>query len=168
LDFPGDEALCRARYLTPLARLLIGALRGSHAHQAVYLDERTRYLPPGFDPHARTGLMLRRMEIETRYLGAAFASNELPETAIRTVLEDVHRKLKTGNSKAANRIVFAGDCVFVETRAFLQQKARENGVDIEVDHVFFSTTQFALSVDDVLSSIRRSPPDLIGLSLFSF
>jgi FkbH-like protein len=167
-DFLGDEAFCRARYLTPLARLLIGTLRGSVAHEAVYLDERTRYLPSRLDARTRSDLMLHRLEIETKILGKAFASQKLPDSAIRTVLEDVHRKLKTGNGKSSNRILFAGDCIFVETRAFLQQKARDKGIDLEIDHVFFSTTQFALSVDDVLSSIGRSPPDLIGMSLFSF
>src|SRR5215470_4894907 len=42
----GDEDFARERYLGPLARLLIGALRGLDLHRSVYLDERLRYLPP--------------------------------------------------------------------------------------------------------------------------
>ncbi len=74
----GDEALCRARYLAPLARLLIGALRGSVAHEAVYLDERTRYLPSRLDARTRSDLMLRRLEIETKILGKALLPKNFP------------------------------------------------------------------------------------------
>ncbi|HYA51358.1 MAG TPA: hypothetical protein VEG33_09325, partial [Streptosporangiaceae bacterium] len=41
----GEEDFARQRYLGPLARLLIGALRGLDLHRSVYLDERLRYLP---------------------------------------------------------------------------------------------------------------------------
>ena len=50
---PSDQAFFQQRYLVPLARLLVGALRGSANHRAVYLDERTRYLPADLDAGGR-------------------------------------------------------------------------------------------------------------------
>ena len=80
----------------------------------------------------------------------------------------LHSGLKRSPSKNRTKLLLVGDCIFVETRAFLQQQARDQNIDLDIDHVFFSATQGALSADDVLASIKRAQPDLIGMSLFSF
>ncbi len=52
----GPPAEARQRYLVPLARALVGAVRGSDDHRAVYLDERTRYAPELADQEEQSAL----------------------------------------------------------------------------------------------------------------
>src|SRR3569833_285314 len=59
-----DDRFYRARYLKPLARLFVGALRGSRTHRAVYLDERTRCLSAELDGVGRLEHLARRLGIE--------------------------------------------------------------------------------------------------------
>ena len=167
-DDAGDADFCKERYLYPLGRLLIGALRGSSNHRTIYLDERTRYLPPGTEPGASAALLERRLAVETPRVAALLASEKLPAGTIAELLNDLHSVLLRIPGKKRIRLLFLGDCLFVETRAFLRQLALEKGIDLEIDHVFFSAGQCAFSVDDAIASIRRKTPDLIGISLFSF
>jgi FkbH-like protein len=165
---PGDLAFLRPRYLTPLARLMVGALRGSANHRAVYLDERTRYLPADLDAGSRAALLEHQLEIEITEFAATFSSEQLSPETVAHEFDVLHSGLKRRPGKNRTKLLLVGDCIFVETRAFLQQQARDQSIDLDIDHVFFSASQGALSVDDVLASIKRAPPDLIGMSLFSF
>jgi FkbH-like protein len=162
-----DDAFYTRRYLAPLARLFLGAIRGSTNHRAVYLDERMRCLPGDLDAAGRAGLLSRRLDYEAEAVAAAFAGPGLPRSAILAAFHALHADL-TRSAADGFRLLLVGDCVFVETRAFAQQRARETGLDLAVEHVFFSAKQGVFSIDDVLVSIRRAAPDLIGLSLFSF
>src|SRR5579863_1358040 len=164
----GDEDFSRTRYLTPLARLVVGALRGSTTHRAVYIDERTRYLPPGLDGAARAALLARRLAVEIPAWAQLCASNKLTPEAVTPLLEELHSDLTRAPGKNRIQLLLLGDCVFVETRAFLQHQALEKNVDLEIEQVFFNAGQSAFSVDDALASIGRSRPDLIAISLFSF
>ena len=162
-----DDAFFKARYLAPLARLFIGAIRGSKTHQAVYLDERTRCLPANLDGPGRADLLERQLGLEAQAFADTFSAADLSPDLVRDAFHDLHAVL-TKPDRADFRLLLAGDCLFVETRAFALQQARDEGLDLDVDHVFFSAKQGAFSIDDVLASIRRRAPDLIGLSLFSF
>ena len=163
--------LIHKRYLVPLSRLLIGAFRGSGVHRAIYFDERSRYLPSALDAGARLKLLERNLGAERDAIASLYASDRLPPEAIFREYDALHADLiPRSKPKSAQRlrILFVGDCLFVETRAFLNQKARDLGIAFEIDHVFFNFFQGKFSVDDVLAAIKRSPPDLIGLSLFSY
>jgi FkbH-like protein len=167
-DEAGDEEFARAQYLTPLARLLIGALRGSSTHRIVYLDERTRYLPPALDAKTRAGLLGRRLAIETTAIADWLSTAGYTSEEVSRIFEQLHSELIQVSARTNVRLLFVGDCIFVETRAFLQQEARDKNIDLDVEHLFFSSGQCALSVDEVLASIKRAPPNMIGMSIFSF
>ena len=165
---PSDQPFYQQRYLVPLARLLLGALRGSTNHRAVYLDERTRYLPADLDAGGRASLLEHRLDIERTEFAARFSTGQLSLEMVAHEFDILHSGRKRRPNNNRTKLLLVGDCVFVETRAFLQQQARDLGIDLDIDHVFFSATQGALSADDVLASIKRAQPDLIGMSLFSF
>jgi FkbH-like protein len=163
--------LIHKRYLVPLSRLLIGAFRGSGVHRAIYFDERSRYLPSALDAGARLKLLERNLGAERDAIARLYASDRLPPDAILSEYDALHADLiPRSKPKSAKRlrILFVGDCLFVETRAFLNQKARDLGIGFEIDHVFFNFFQGKFSVGDVVAAIKRSPPDLIGLSLCSY
>jgi len=158
------------RYLVPLARLLVGAFRASPAHKAVYLDERTRYFPAALDAVARRRRLAEIFEAERDQFVAAYRTAELPPALLLREYDALHEDLHSpaGAGLKRLRLLFVGDCLFVETRAFLKPLVKELGIDLETDHVFFNSVQGRFSVDDVSALIKRSPPDLIGLSLFSY
>lgn len=155
----GPRALATRRYLLPLARTLRGALRGSRQHLAVYLDERTRYCDSS--EQLRDAL---RVELP---LLAELLAPETVQSALDE-LEDLHNRLLTP-APPGPRVLFIGDCLFVEIRAFVHSYFEEHHSLPEVEHVFFSARQ---QMDDVgaatSSAIREFRPDLVGLSLFTF
>jgi FkbH-like protein len=167
----GPPAMARARYLHPLARALVGALRGSTDHAALYFDERLRYVDRDLPPAQLRAALRQQMAIEFPAIAAALA-DELPDALTADGVEqqfwDFHEPL-LNPPDAANRVLFIGDCVFVETRAFLAQRRAESGRPVDVRHVFFSTRQPVAAVNTaIVNEVQRHRPDVIGLSLFTF
>jgi FkbH-like protein len=67
------------------------------------------------------------------------------------------------------KLLFVGDCLFVETRAFVSSVARRAGLDVDIRHVFFSAHQFADGANEAIQNeVARYKPNLIGISLYSF
>lgn len=164
LDAPGlDQS--RQSYLLPLERVFAGALRGSAEHQAIYLEERVRYLehlsPDDRARHVADGLVAEAAEMATL----------LPESRARDLerlILDLHEPITDPPSPVA-KILFIGDCLFVETRAFLRPVAERAGWPVDVRQVFFSARQPRESVNTaIVTEVERFNPDLIGLSLFTF
>lgn len=155
----GSKAAAMKRYLLPLARTLRGALRGSRDHLAVYLDERARYCDS-------TEELRRALRVELPLLAQVLAP-EWEEDALEQ-LEQLHARLLTP-ALPGPRVLFVGDCLFVEIRAFVHSQFTQHHALPDIEHVFFSARQ---SVGDVGGSttraIREFRPDLIGLSLFTF
>ncbi|MGI8446908.1 MAG: hypothetical protein ACR2MP_06955 [Streptosporangiaceae bacterium] len=164
----GDEDFSRRRYLLPLARLLIGALRGGPMHQAGYLDERLRYLPSGLDAAGRAGFLARQLAIESEAV-AAFAGNDVAPAITWRLLAVLHEPLTAAPLADPVRLLLIGDTLFNGTRAFLAQAERDAGRQLDVEHLPpGELTAAGLSMEHVLASIRHRPPHLIGLSLLSY
>lgn len=164
---PPDQA--RDRYFHPLARLLVGALRGSASHLAVYLDERQRYVDPGLDAPGRARVLHDSMAVELPAV-AGLLEPELSHDAVLPVLEDLHDELiRSPDRLPAARALFIGDCVFVETRALLVPTSRQQGHPVDVRHVFFSARQPLESTNTaIVEEMKGSAPQVVGLSLFTF
>jgi FkbH-like protein len=164
-----SKPFIRKRYLLPLTRLLIGALRGSATHRAIYFDERTRYMSANESAAEHRAQLAKFLGVEMTKIAEAFATRDLPKSVIFDALSRLHAQvLDPPKGSATARLLFVGDCLFVETRAFLEQLLLDHNYNPEIAQVFFSSTQGQLSVDDVLATIERTPPDLIGISLYSF
>ncbi|GAB3816767.1 hypothetical protein GCM10028820_16580 [Tessaracoccus terricola] len=147
------------RYLLPLARTLAGALRGSAEHLAVYLDERTRYCDSTLELRRALGTELPRL--------ARMLAPDREHEALK-VLEALHAPLLT-SAPEGPRVLFVGDCLFVEIRAFVKAQFRQHHAVPEIEHVFFSVRQELADFSGVTTeTIREFKPDLIGLSLFTF
>jgi FkbH-like protein len=162
------SAVLQTQYLSPLARLMVGALRGSATHRAVYLDERTRYLATDLDATDRVGLLRDQLARESEALHDLLGSEQLRPEAIARILQRLHRPLTRKTAQKPIRLLLVGDCIFTETRAFIQDLGWHQNIDLEFEHTYFSAAQGVFSIDDTLTSIRGFSPDLIGLSLFSF
>ena len=163
----GTPELARRKYLEPLARLLVRGLAGSADHTAIYLDERVRYVDTGWSPQERSERMRQQLTAEfaaiAEMLGSAF-----PPDAVFGVLWDFHAPL-IDTPAADTKLLFIGDCLFVETRAFLGPIARDRDNPLDIRHVFFSASQQIASVNTaIVEEVKRFQPDLIGLSLFTF
>jgi FkbH-like protein len=162
---PAEQA--RARYLRPLARLLIGGLRGSADHAAVYLDERLRYVDQALAGAERSRLLEDVIGAEILDL-AALAQPTVAAADAAAVLRSFHAHLFDPPEDPV-KVLFIGDCLFVETRAFLLPAARALGAPVEVRQIFFSARQ---SIDEpnaaIRSAIEAHEPDVIGVSLFTF
>jgi FkbH-like protein len=150
----------RARYLHPLARVLVGGLRGAADHTAVYLDERLRFET---EPTQRRDLF----SVEFPAVAKLLADVVEPAYAEKALWE-YHAPL-IEPIEPTSRVLFIGDCLFVDTRAFLTQLARNAGAPIDVRQVFFSAHQAIDSVNHaIIDAVTSYKPDLIGISLFSF
>ena len=162
----GPPAAARERYLVPLARALVGALRGSDDHRAVYLDERTRYAPELADQAAQAALWGELLGTELPAVAALCTPLE-PE-GVLAVLDELHRDLVHPPEPLA-RVLFVGDCLFVETRAYLAPLASSRHRAVASKHAFFSASQRLDAPNEaILDLVQQHHPDLIGLSLFTF
>jgi FkbH-like protein len=163
----GEPDVAHARYLLPLARVLIGALRGSEEHKAVYLDERTRYLDAHLDAGERSAFLRTQLAAEARAIAGLLAA-DIDAEAVASLLGALHVSLTDPPATTA-RVLFIGDCLFVETRAFLVPLAQRRDRAVDVRQVFFSARQPAESVNTaIVDEVREFGPDVIGLSLFTF
>lgn len=163
----GDQEEARQRYLLPLARVLLGALKGSAEHRAVYLDERLRYVDPALDVEARAAHLRPLLATESAALVDLLQQVVEPETVV-SALAGLHRPL-TDPAAPEQRLMLIGDCLFVETRAFLVPERASAGRPLDVRQLFFSARQPVDAVNTaVVEGVSRYRPDLIGISLFTF
>jgi FkbH-like protein len=146
---------------------LVGALNGSDNHAALYFDERMRYI----DKHAPSAEMLRSLREDMAVEFAAIADafkHELPPELIQQELQEFH-ELISSPPASMERVLFIGDCIFVETRAFLLYRSVMSGRPVDVRHVFFSARPPRAKVNTaIVNEVQHYQPDLIGLSLFTF
>ena len=167
-DQAGDEDFARQRYLYPLARLLIGGLRDRSPHRAVYLDERLRYLPSGLDLAERTEFLSKRLATEAEAISDLAAGSVEPQ-ATCDLLADLHRPLTTAPAGDPLRLLFIGDAIFTEIRAFLVASELTHGRQLDIEHLTWGmVSHTGLSMEHVTDALTRRPPAAIGLSLFSF
>lgn len=163
----GSPEMARERYFLPLAKAFIGALKGSSKHAAFYFDERMRYV----DKEGQIEDLYKKLEkdFETEVQGIAdLLKGEHPQSSVETELRDFHKAFFNPPSPVS-KVLFIGDCLFVETRAFLVQRMTSLGQPVDVRSIFFSTRQPMASVDSaIVSEVKRYQPDLIGISLFTY
>jgi FkbH-like protein len=160
----GTAEAAREGYLHPLARAFVGALNGSRSHAALYFDERLRYV----DRTVGSPESLRRhMATEFSTIAEVFG-DDLPSAGVEQELWEFHEPLLQ-TVEAQSKVLFIGDCLFVETRAFLVHARAMQRRQVDVRHVFFSTRQPLAEVNTaIVNEVRRYRPHLIGLSLFTF
>ena len=163
----GPPAMARERYFLPLARAFVGALRGSANHAALYFDERARYIDrTAFSPESQQSLR-DDMAIEVSQI-AELCAGSLSVESVQQMLWEFHEPFLYP-PETVTKVLFIGDCLFVETRAFLVQLGLENGRPVDVRHIFFSTKQPMVAVNTaIVNEVRSFQPDVIGLSLFTF
>ncbi|HEY6279158.1 MAG TPA: HAD-IIIC family phosphatase [Streptosporangiaceae bacterium] len=163
----GPAALARDRYLHPLARALVGALSGAPDHAALYFDERLRYADRATSRAALSTSLSQNMAIEFAAI-AELVADVFPADRVRQDLWDFHAPL-LAPPEPASKVLFIGDCLFVETRAFLIHHGAQSGHPVDVRHVFFGARPPAAAVNTaIVNEVTRYQPDLIGLSLFTF
>ena len=163
----GTAEQARERYLRPLARVLIGALRGSRDHEAVYLDERTRYVEPSLGPEERADFLRPLLNLEFRRIADLLDATSGIDGVLNALLA-LHAPLLEPAQPVA-QVLFIGDCLFVEARAFLVPLTREAGRAANVRQVFFSARQPLESVNaSIIDEVSTYRPDVIGLSLFTY
>jgi FkbH-like protein len=163
----GSPDLARAKYLLPLAKVLVGGLAGSSDHSAVYLDERLRYVDPSFSERQRAAFLRSALALEIDAI-AELVCDAVDANDARAALWHLHAPL-VEPADAAARLLFIGDCLFVETRAFLTAIARDAGRPVDVRQVFFSANQQIGSVNTaIVSQVTTQRPHVIGISLFTF
>src|SRR5690606_24180121 len=102
----------------------------------VYLDERTRYCDSTSDLRRALGVELPRV--------AQLLAPDAASEALR-LLEDLHAPLLEP-PPPGTRVLFVGDCLFVEIRAFVRAAFDERPTVPEIEHVFSSAQQ---GLDDV-------------------
>jgi len=167
-DQAGDEDFSRQRYLYPLARLLIGALRNRSPHRVVYLDERLRYLPPGLDLAERTEFLSKRLAVEAETISDLVSGSVEPQ-ATCDLLAGLHRPLTAPPAGDPLRLLVIGDAIFTGIRAFLVASELAQDRPLDVEHLTWGVVSHTgLSMEHVTDAITRRPPAAIGLSLFSF
>lgn len=163
----GSSGSARQRYLGPLAYLLVGGLAGSRDSAAVYLDERLRYVDAGLSAAGRRSLLERNLAIEEAAICATM-SDVIDPSITAEILADLHAPL-IRDQPAKIKLLFIGDCLFVETRAFLAPEMRQRDCPVDISHVFFSAGQQTGQINTaVVNEIECWRPDVIGISLFTF
>jgi FkbH-like protein len=164
----GTPEEARDRYLRPLARMLVGALGGSSAHTAQYFDERTRYIDDlPVDADALNEYRGAALRVEAAAIGELLADRASP-AAIESSLLAFHETVLDPPS-ARHRVLFIGDCLFVETRAFLVPLTRRHGYPVDVKQIFFSSRQPMQAVNAaIVDAVRDYSPQLVGVSLFTY
>lgn len=165
-DLAGPPEIARVQYFLPLAKAFVGALGGSADHSALYFDERLRYIDKAEHSDMNT-LLQNDFTLEFSAI-ADLLRTSLPRTTVETELWEFHNVL-LNPPKPLSKVLFIGDCLFVETRAFLAQRMIEVGRPADIRNVFFSTSQPIVSTNSaIVNEVKRYRPDLIGMSLFTY
>jgi FkbH-like protein len=163
----GPPEMAREKYLRPLARALAGALNGSANHAALYFDERLRYVDRAMLSPELRGSLTEDLAAEIKAISVLLA-DLIPPHETELELVAFHQPLFDPPAPAG-KILFIGDCLFVETRAFLSYQSAISDHPVDVRHIFFSTKQPMANVNTaIVEEVKRYRPDLIGLSLFTF
>jgi FkbH-like protein len=155
-------------YLRPLARLLRDVFAGSALHRAIYLDERTRFIPQGLTASERLELISDRLDAEIEALAAVLSgdgSTDAAEQALRELHAPLLRRPESGDA----RLLLIGDCVIADIRLFLADLFKErSGLGLDSDHISFNAGWRTLEPEDIARRTATAKPALIGLSLFTY
>lgn len=157
-----------AGYLQPLALLLADTLAGSAVHRAVYLDERTRFIPEGMSAQERLALVDGRLDTELEALSALLAAGGR-RADVAHVLEELHAPLRRSPDPRDMRLLLIGDCIVPDIRLFLAPTLqRRAGLGLDADHIAFHSGWRTLEPDEIARRTGDAAPALIGLSLFTY
>jgi FkbH-like protein len=166
-DLAGPAEIARVRYLLPLAKAFTGALSGSPNHSALYFDERMRFIDKTEHSDQIDTLLQEDFSLEFKAI-ADLLDDELPPAMVERELREFHSPLLSP-PEPASKVLFIGDCLLVETRAFLTRQMIKLGHPTDVRNIFFSTSQPMDSANSaIVNEVKRYRPDLIGMSLFTY
>lgn len=169
----GDDdhwrGMTRDGYLRPVARMLADALDGSAVHRAVYLDERLRYVPQGIAADERLALIRDGLAAEVPAV-AELVADRSPVAETVAALEALHAPLLREPQPGDPRLLLMGDCVIADLRMFLGTAFadRTGGRGLYADHLSFNAGWRTLDPEDIARAAAAAPPDLVGLSLFTY
>lgn len=164
-----EQAGLRESWLSPLARLLGPALRGSPAHRAVYLDQRTGFVPEGSTAAERVALIAEHLPVELPAIAALLAGPAVTAADAEQLLAELHAPLVQPPEPGDLRVLLIGDCVMPDIRLFLPEAVRRQaGVGVDAEHVGFNAGWRTLEPEDIARRATVVPPALIGLSLFTY
>ena len=155
-------------HLRPLARLLADTLAGSSLHRAIYLDERTRFVPQGIPAGERLALVAGHLDAETQAL-AGLLSGAGPSQQIVRALHELHEPLLRAPSAEDPRVLLIGDCLMADIKLFLAAATRaRSGLGVDTDYIAFNAGWRTLEPQDIARRTTAVVPALIGLSLFTY
>ena len=160
-------AVLRERYLRPLARVLIGGLRGSAPHAAVYHEERLRYLDSRLGHFERIELLGEMLGEEIEAIAALIARDDGRDEVAAT-LKQFHQPLLAA-PPGSTSLLLIGDCLFTEARAFLAARPERSNTPLDIRQIFFSARRpIDARNNAILQEVADGKPAMIGLSLFTF
>jgi FkbH-like protein len=155
-------------HLRPLTRLLADALGGSSMHRAIYLDERTRFIPQGIPAAERLALVATHLDTEIEALVGLFGDVG-PAPAIARMLHELQAPLLSAPAAGDPRVLLIGDCLMADIKLFLEPAMRElTGLGVDTDYIAFNAGWRTLEPQDIARRTTAVVPSLIGLSLFTY
>lgn len=156
----------RDAYLRPLLRLLGACLSGGpEAWAAIYADERLRFVP---GRAADASFLAGLLDEDEQDLARLCGDDDALAQAMAVALRRIHAPLRTQVSERVG-VVMVGDCLMTEVRALAVLKAREQGIQLDIGHHYFSAGQgVGLDADQITGAVARHSSDLVALSFLTY
>lgn len=157
-------------FLTPLLDLLIEYLyTGQEVFRDLYLDERLRYAPHRANPEVRKRFFQDLLEQDEAILVEGFGGRNESADRSKIKLREIHQSLLIEHSHSPIRLLAIGDCLMNEVRVFLPSRCHNAGMALDMRCLYFSAVMGkALSTEQVVSFLEKTPVDLIAVSFLSY
>lgn len=166
----GDWDVYRRAYLKPLVGTLARGLReGRSEHLDVYAYERMRFMALRDLRDGGTATLARTLAGDLDDAATLFTGRPGDAEVVRSLLQPIHDALLEESDDRTVRVVMVGDCLLTDVSSFLGPRARENGVQVRSELLYFSAwAGRELSREELLETLQRESWDLIGLSFFTY
>lgn len=165
-----DRAEMERVFLTPLLNLLIEYLRtDAKVFKDIYLDERLRYAPHKASPEVRKSFFQELLQEDVSILLDGMETGSQNVKMLQAQLNELHFPLLTEPSGNPLRLLAIGDCLMNEVRVFLPSRCRSVGIELDMRCLYFSAVLGkALSTEQIVSFLEKTPVDLIAVSFLSY
>ena len=166
----GDWEVYRRAYLEPLMRTLARGVRhGRTDHLDVYAYERTRFVSLHDVRNGGRESLARTFAGDVEDVAAIFEAQPTDAEVVRSLLQRLHDPIIDEDDSRAVRVVMVGDCLLTDVSSFLGSRAREHGVHVHCELLYFSAwAGRELSREELLATLEHERWDLIGLSFLTY